>query len=113
MERLRKHIQWRRFSGEPIAAGDVVVTPESQALIRCHPPRHSIGVIHPRVPWVFCSVALAIRRSSGIAPGLNLAPSRPNPVTRGSHNATLGRLKNQRLSGLQKFQYFLNNRLSF
>ena len=33
MERLRKHIQWRRFSGEPIAAGDVVVTPESQALI--------------------------------------------------------------------------------
>lgn len=33
MERLRQYIQWRRFSGEPIVAGDVVVTPESQALI--------------------------------------------------------------------------------
>ena len=33
MERLRQYIQWRRFSGEPVTTGDVVVTPESQALI--------------------------------------------------------------------------------
>jgi hypothetical protein len=33
MERLRQYIQWRRFSGKSVARDDVVVTPESQALI--------------------------------------------------------------------------------
>jgi hypothetical protein len=33
MERLKRYIQWRRFSGTPIVTGDVVVTPESRALI--------------------------------------------------------------------------------
>ena len=33
MERLRQYVQWRRFSGAPVTANGVVVTPESQALI--------------------------------------------------------------------------------
>ena len=33
MERLRRYVRWQEFSGEPITVNDVMVTPESQALI--------------------------------------------------------------------------------
>ena len=58
MERLRQYIQWQTLSGEPIIAGDVVVTPESQALIVRFP---SGGFVWNR------PVALRVEDASGVS----------------------------------------------
>lgn len=48
MERLWQYIQWRSFSGLPVTAGDMVVTPESQALIVRLPFRGFRGFVWNR-----------------------------------------------------------------